>query len=88
MLKKNAANARFQELTFVASFPTLALFLAPNHDSSTITIIILAIHPSPNKNFLLLRMLGSIKMVENRPHFLRSVAIALVHPVYIIDRCV
>ena len=32
-------------------FPTLALFLAPNHDSSPITIIILAIHSLANYNF-------------------------------------
>ena len=44
--KKNSANARFQDPTFWFLFPTLALFLAPNHDSSTITIIISAIQPS------------------------------------------
>ena len=36
--------------------------------------------------FLLLRMPGSSKMVENWPHFLRSVASGAVHPVYIIHR--
>ena len=46
MLKKNAANARFLELAFLAPFPTLALFLVPNDDYSTFTIIILAINTS------------------------------------------
>ena len=36
--------------------------------------------------FLLLRMPGLSKIVENLPHFLRSVAIRTVHPVYIIHR--
>ena len=71
---KNAANARFLELIFVAPFPTLALFLAPNHDSSTITIIILAIHPSPITIFSPTAHAQSIKIVENRPHKLRTVA--------------
>ena len=39
--------------------------------------------PSPITTFPLLRMRGSEKMAENRPHFWRSVAIAAVHPVYI-----
>ena len=76
-------HARFQDPIFSLLFPALALFLAPNHNSSPITIIILAIHPSPIITLLLLRMPGSSKMAENRPHFLRSVAIAAVHPVYI-----
>ena len=36
--------------------------------------------------FLLLHMPGSSKMAENRPHFLRSVAIRAVNSVYIIHR--
>ena len=48
---KNRANARFQDHLFCLFFPTLALFLAPNHDSSPITIIIQAIIPSPVTTF-------------------------------------
>ena len=51
MLKKNKANARFQDPPFWLLFPTLAMFLAPNHDFSPITIIILAIHFIANSNF-------------------------------------
>ena len=39
--------------------------------------------PSPITTLLLLRMRGFSKMAENRPHFLRSVAIPVVYPVYI-----
>ena len=64
-------------------FPTLALFLAPNHDFSPITIINLVIHYIANYNFSATAHTGSSKMAENRPHFLRPVAIPAVHPVYI-----
>ena len=61
MLKKNSANARFQDPTFWLIFPTLALFLAPNHDSSPITIIILAIHSIANYNSFATAHLGILQ---------------------------
>ena len=39
--------------------------------------------PSPITTFLLLRMRGSSKMAENLPHFMWSVTIPAVYPVYI-----
>ena len=67
-------------------FPTLALFLAPNHDFHRSLSLSWRSIPSPITTFLLLRMPRASKMADNRPHFLRSIAIAAVHPVYIIDR--
>ena len=67
MLKKMRPMPDSKIQIFRLLFPTLELFLAPNHESSPITIIILAIHPSPIKIFLLLRMLSSTKRAENRP---------------------
>ena len=53
-------------------FPTLALFLAPNYDSSPIAIRYYhylgdSFHRQL-KLFLLLRMPGSCQMAENLPH--------------------
>ena len=51
MLKKIVPMPDSKIHLFGLLFPTLALFLAPNHDSSLITIIILAIHVIANYNF-------------------------------------
>ena len=82
-VKKNNANARFQDPPFGLLFPTLALFLAPNHGSSPITIIILAIHSIANYNFFATAHARVSQKGGKLAHFLRSVAIAAVHPVYI-----
>ena len=66
-------------------FPILALFLAPNHDTSPITIIILAIHSIANYNFSFTAHATGIFQNGGKlsAPFLRSVAIPAVRPVYI-----
>ena len=84
-LKKIMPMPDYKIHLFWLLFPTLALFLAPNdnHDFHRSLSLSWRSILTPITTFLLLHMPGSFKMAENWLHFLRSVAIAAVHPVYI-----
>ena len=84
MLKKKIVPIPDSKIQlFWLLFPTLVLFLAPYHDFHRSLSLSWRSIQSPITTFLLLRMRESSKMAEIRPHFLRSVAIPSVHPVYI-----
>ena len=80
-MPKKRNQCQIPRANFFGFFSTLALFLPPYGDSSTITIIILEIHPSPIVFFsatahALLKQNGG-----NRPYKLRFVATEAVFPV-------
>ena len=83
MLKKIVPMSGSKIHLFGSFFLLWRCFWLLNHDFSPITIIILAIHYIANYNFSATAHAGSSKIAENLPHFLRSVSILAVYPVYI-----
>ena len=84
---KNSANTRFQDPTFLAPFYYFgAVFGSLSRFFTDHYHYLIDLFHRQLQLFLLQRMLGSSKRAENQPHFLRSVAISEVYPVYIIHR--